>query len=296
MSESDKPDRGQFEDIERWARENRRAEPQPEPAAPRVQNRDEVICPACTHQFRAIPENVQAELYQLQAESIRASLAAPTVVEPVPELLREHFKPRIDFYADKHPALLVRQLATELRWFYATPPRAPTVVEPRTDGMPSNADERYLRRLLAHQVCVPQAYYDDGEAHGTEHGIQIDFMRESVADIDAKLRALGVARYAATPPRAPTMVEPCGWAQLGTLNGRLYLREVYDRSPYPPPADIVRNMNLVPVFAATPPRAALTDEQLDAIFLEQWGTQSGHSPLAFRVYARAVLAASEGGK
>jgi hypothetical protein len=32
MSESDKPDRGQFEDIEKWDRENRRA--QPEPAAP----------------------------------------------------------------------------------------------------------------------------------------------------------------------------------------------------------------------------------------------------------------------
>ena len=25
-------------------------------------NQDEVICPACSHQFRAIPENVQSEL------------------------------------------------------------------------------------------------------------------------------------------------------------------------------------------------------------------------------------------
>ena len=28
-------------------------------------NPDEVICPACVHQFRAIPENVQAELRRL---------------------------------------------------------------------------------------------------------------------------------------------------------------------------------------------------------------------------------------
>lgn len=63
----------------------------------------------------------------------------------------------------------------------------------RHDGMPSSPDERYLRRLLAVR-SMPHAYYDDGEAHGTEHGICIDFMREPVADIDAKLRALNVAR------------------------------------------------------------------------------------------------------
>jgi hypothetical protein len=34
----------------------------------------------------------------------------------------------------------------------------------------------------------------DPEAQGHEHGITIDFMREPVADIDAKLRALNVAR------------------------------------------------------------------------------------------------------
>jgi hypothetical protein len=64
----------------------------------------------------------------------------------------------------------------------------------RADGMPASADERYLRRLLAVRVGIPGAYYDDGEAHGAQHGISIDFMREPVADIDAKLRALNVAR------------------------------------------------------------------------------------------------------
>lgn len=58
------------------------------------------------------------------------------------------------------------------------------------------ADERQLRQLLAVRVGIPGTYYDDGEAHGTEHGISIDFMRDSVSDIDAKLRALNMARAA----------------------------------------------------------------------------------------------------
>lgn len=73
-----------------------------------------------------------------------------------------------------------------------------------SDGMPSSKDERYLRRLLAYRVNMPQAYYDDGEAQGAQHGISIDFMRDPVADIDAKLCALNVARAecADEPPQA----------------------------------------------------------------------------------------------
>lgn len=67
-------------------------------------------------------------------------------------------------------------------------------VQEQPDKMPASPDERHLRRLLAYRVDMPQAYYDDGEAQGQEHGISIDFMREPVADIDAKLRALNVAR------------------------------------------------------------------------------------------------------
>jgi hypothetical protein len=74
--------------------------------------------------------------------------------------------------------------------------------ERRADGMPTSADERYLRRLLARRVAMPAAYYDDGEAQGQEHGVVIDFMREPVADIDAKLRALNVARLECWKPRA----------------------------------------------------------------------------------------------
>ena len=70
----------------------------------------------------------------------------------------------------------------------------------RADGMPASADERYLRRLLAHRIGMPHAYYDDGEAQGQEHGISIDFMRDPVADIDAKLMALNVARCSCGMP------------------------------------------------------------------------------------------------
>ena len=75
--------------------------------------------------------------------------------------------------------------------------------------MPKSADERHLRRLLALRVGMPYTYWDDGAAQGQEHGISIDFMREPVADIEAKLRALNVARLecsktpnvnSATPP------------------------------------------------------------------------------------------------
>ena len=76
----------------------------------------------------------------------------------------------------------------------------------RDDGMPGDPDERHLRRLLAGRVGMPHTYYDDGEAQGQEHGISIDFMREPVADIDAKLRALNVARFECLPRREPPNV------------------------------------------------------------------------------------------
>lgn len=50
-----------------WARKHYdEAQQQAEP--PRLPNNDEVICPACCHQFRAIPVNVQAELAALKKQ------------------------------------------------------------------------------------------------------------------------------------------------------------------------------------------------------------------------------------
>lgn len=44
--------------------------------------------------------------------------------------------------------------------------------------------------------------------------------------------------------------DPVAWAQLGMFNGRTYVLYTYEREPYPPPADVVRNLNLVPLYAA----------------------------------------------
>jgi hypothetical protein len=70
----------------------------------------------------------------------------------------------------------------------------------RADGMPSSSDERHLRILLALRTAMPNTYFDDGEAHGQQHGISIDFMRDPVADFDAKLRALSFARLECSEP------------------------------------------------------------------------------------------------
>ena len=86
-------------------------------------------------------------------------------------------------------------MTMELDALHAGQPMRDSLEPARDDGMPASADERHLRRLLARRVGMPQTYYDDGEAQGQEHGIVIDFMREPVADIDAKLRALNVARF-----------------------------------------------------------------------------------------------------
>lgn len=55
---------------------------------------------------------------------------------------------------------------------------------------------------------------------------------------------------------AQQAAQPVAWGQLGMLNGKTYLRMNYDRTPYPPPADVVRNLNLVPLFAAAQPQQA----------------------------------------
>lgn len=77
--------------------------------------------------------------------------------------------------------------------------------------------------------------------------------------------------------------EPVAWGQLGTLNGRSYLRQAYDRTPYPPPAGVARELNLVPLYAAPPAQPAaqpLTDEQARDLVKEcglDW--QRGYMPL-----------------
>ena len=76
------------------------------------------------------------------------------------------------------------------------------VDERREDGMPTSPEARYLRRLLARYSGIPQMYWDDGEAQGWQRGVTIDFMRDPVSDIDAKLMALSLARLKTPNVRA----------------------------------------------------------------------------------------------
>lgn len=83
--------------------------------------------------------------------------------------------------------------------------RAETAGPVRDDGMPASADERRLRRMLALRVGMPHTYMDDGEMQGQEHDISIDFMREPVADIEAKLLALNLARFRVAEGEPPNV-------------------------------------------------------------------------------------------
>lgn len=121
----------------------------------------------------------------------RAALAAAPVAHVTPALALAEKVALIG------PASRQDDLYPAIERFYAAATAAPVA---RTDGMPASAAERLLRRLLAARVSMPGAYYDDGEAHGTEHGIQIDFMREPAVDLAVKLQLLNEARAKCAAP------------------------------------------------------------------------------------------------
>lgn len=103
-------------------------------------------------------------------------------------------------------------------------------LEPQADQSTFAADvspsERRLRHLLAVRVGMPHTY-DDGEAHGHEHGISIDFMRDSVEDLNAKLRALNVAR-ANVPPMTDEDILKC----VRSVGTPIPMGLIRDRGPY----------------------------------------------------------------
>lgn len=85
--------------------------------------------------------------------------------------------------------------------------------------------------------------------------------------------------------------QPVGWAQLGMRNGHTYVRMHYDREPYPPPPDVQRNLNLVPLFATPAAPAVPPDDAKLMDLWEQYGTapHATHQAIAF---GRAVLRAA----
>lgn len=60
-----------------------------------------------------------------------------------------------------------------------------------------NAENRRLRRLLASYVAPAGLYKAPGELYGEEDGIVIDFARDSVQELGAKLHELSLRRATA---------------------------------------------------------------------------------------------------
>lgn len=77
------------------------------------------------------------------------------------------------------------------------------------------------------------------------------------------------------PEPPPSQAEPVAWGQLGMLNGHTYLRMTYDHSPYPPPPSVVRNLNLVPLFASPPSASAESAEAPELPDAESWAFVEG---------------------
>jgi len=64
------------------------------------------------------------------------------------------------------------------------------------------------------------------------------------------------AQAAQPPAEQPVSGEIVGWAQLGMINGKSYLRETFRDTNYPPSAQVIRNLNLKPLFTQPDPRIA----------------------------------------
>ena len=80
---------------------------------------------------------------------------------------------------------------------------------------------------------------------------------------DTKRKLLAALESLIAAPAAPVQqAEPVAWGQLGMMNGKTYLRQKYDREPYPPPPDVVRNLNLVPLWT-NPPAAEVQQQAVD---------------------------------
>jgi hypothetical protein len=173
--------------------------------------------------------------------------------------LREMAQEEKEDIAQNLQSRLGAALLLEARRQEIAQPRRETEQQERGDGMPASADERYLRRLLAARVGIPGMYYDDGEAHGAQHGISIDFMREPVADIDAKLRALNVARAALAQQEQEQ--EPVAWTLTETLDRRETTTTGYLWFSDP------QNSAWTPLYTAPPRRKwqSLSEEEIDAI-------------------------------
>ena len=83
-------------------------------------------------------------------------------------------------------------------------------------------------------------------------------IRAATAAADAALAAQG---------------EPVAWAQLGMRNGHTYVRMNYEGHLYPPPADVQRNLNLTPLYAAPVAAPVAARPRDDGPHINRWAVR-----------------------
>lgn len=121
--------------------------------------------------------------------------------------------------------------------------------------------EKLLRRVTPQAAPAPLPL---GSHTAADCSAAFEWLRAEAVKPGADPRA-GVALDAwhaaasrVIPQAAPApQVEPVAWAQLGLRNGHTYVRMHYEGHLYPPPADVQRNLNLVPLYAAPQPAPAV---------------------------------------
>lgn len=115
-------------------------------AATRTPNDDEVICPACAHQFRAIPVNVQSQL------------AAPAASVPIePPAHNDH----LSQHWDRTCPACIYEAEKERLIAYGESLRAAREIEPPANGVYYTADQ--VRAIVATALADTQR-----SSHGSE--------------------------------------------------------------------------------------------------------------------------------
>lgn len=135
----------------------------------------------------------------------------------------------------------------------------------RPDGTPTSKVERYLRRLLGARSGIRGLYTDDGEMQGEEGGINIDFMRDSVEEIEHKLLDLGRARLNAqqAQPQPPEI--------LATYQGKSGRRQHHTANAWLYPGDAIAVIQQAQPQPMNPWQQAIDDEMVALHLGGAWG-------------------------
>jgi hypothetical protein len=132
--------------------------------------------------------------------------------------------------------------------------------------------KRIQRREGKGEFQVMQVAWPDGQWNCVYDRIDAPEHYTVTRPMEPLVRRFIQARSAIAQPAASG--EPVAWAQLGLRNGHTYVRMHYEGHLYPPPPDVQRNLNLVPLYAAPQPAPARPDMMLVPRWLLQAASDS----------------------